>query len=54
MSEQTLTQREEQGREPALITFLVTASGLTLGGIGSAFWGGRGGGVLVLRRRQRA
>ncbi|MCI1011812.1 benzoate/H(+) symporter BenE family transporter [Pseudomonas oryzihabitans] len=26
-------------REPALITFLVTASGLTLGGIGSAFWG---------------
>ncbi len=26
-------------REPALITFLVTASGLTLAGIGSAFWG---------------
>lgn len=31
--------REETQREPALITFLVTASGLTLGGIGSAFWG---------------
>lgn len=26
-------------REPALITFLVTASGVTLWGIGSAFWG---------------
>lgn len=26
-------------REPALITFLVTASGLTLFGVGSAFWG---------------
>lgn len=26
-------------REPALITFLVTASGLTPAGIGSAFWG---------------
>ena len=26
-------------REPALITFLVTASDLTLAGIGSAFWG---------------
>ena len=26
-------------REAALITFLVTASGLTLGGIGAAFWG---------------
>jgi len=26
-------------REPALITFLMTASGVTLLGIGSAFWG---------------
>ena len=26
-------------REAALITFLVTASGLTLWGIGAAFWG---------------
>ncbi len=26
-------------RDAALITFLVTASGLTLSGIGSAFWG---------------
>ncbi len=32
-----LTQEKE--REPALITFLVTASGVTLFGVGSAFWG---------------
>lgn len=31
--------RDERDREPALITFLVTASGVTLLGIGSAFWG---------------
>ena len=31
--------QDETHREPALITFLVTASGVTLGGIGSAFWG---------------
>jgi benzoate membrane transport protein len=31
--------RDEQQREPALVTFLVTASGLTLFGVGSAFWG---------------
>lgn len=30
---------EERGRDAALITFLVTASGLSLFGIGSAFWG---------------
>lgn len=30
---------DESWREPALVTFLVTASGLSLGGIGSAFWG---------------
>ncbi|MDR0184244.1 benzoate/H(+) symporter BenE family transporter [Lysobacter arvi] len=31
--------REESEREAALVTFLVTASGLSLWGIGSAFWG---------------
>ncbi|MCS0638173.1 benzoate/H(+) symporter BenE family transporter [Streptomyces sp. LP05-1] len=31
--------KEERDREPALITFLATASGVTLFGIGSAFWG---------------
>ncbi|HSC80523.1 MAG TPA: benzoate/H(+) symporter BenE family transporter, partial [Chitinolyticbacter sp.] len=37
--------KDEAQREPALITFLVTASGLTLFGIGSAFWGLVAGGA---------
>lgn len=43
----------ERDREPALITFLVTASGITLFGIGSAFWGLAAGALAlaVLRRR---
>jgi benzoate membrane transport protein len=41
----------EHERESALITFLVTASGVTLGGIGSAFWGIVAGvfALLILR-----
>lgn len=31
--------QEEDGRLPGLVTFLVTASGLSLFGVGSAFWG---------------
>jgi benzoate membrane transport protein len=31
--------REEAGREPAIVTFLVTASGVSIAGIGSAMWG---------------
>jgi benzoate membrane transport protein len=31
--------KDDAHREAALITFLVTLSGLTLWGIGSAFWG---------------
>ncbi len=34
-----LALRDEQHREPALITFLVTLSGVAIAGIGSAFWG---------------
>ena len=34
----TAMQQDAQ-REPALLTFLVTASGVTLFGVGSAFWG---------------
>ena len=34
-----LALKEDAHREAALITFLVTLSGLTLAGIGSAFWG---------------
>ena len=43
---------QEKEREAALITFLVTASGMTLWGIGSAFWGLIAGVlVLVISRR---
>lgn len=47
--------RDEGHRESALITFLVTASGLTLLGVGSAFWGLIAGGVtlVVLRLGRR-
>lgn len=43
--------RDEARREPALITFLVTASGLTLFGIGSAFWGLIAGTAAMLLAR---
>jgi len=38
---------DDRVREPALITFLVTASGVTLAGVGSAFWGVVAGGVVL-------
>jgi len=38
----------ERDREPALITFLVAASGVTLLGIGSAFWGLIAGALALL------
>ncbi|MBD2071789.1 benzoate/H(+) symporter BenE family transporter [Leptolyngbya sp. FACHB-671] len=38
---------QEKEREPALITFLVTASGITLFGVGSAFWGLVAGGLAI-------
>ncbi len=43
--------RDDSAREPALLTFLVTASGVSLFGIGSAFWGLVAGltALLVLR-----
>jgi benzoate membrane transport protein len=46
----------ERDREPALITFLVAASGVTLFGIGSAFWGLIAGSLtlLVLRARTKS
>jgi len=40
--------RDENQREPALVTFLVTASGVTLSGVGSAFWGLVAGVVTLL------
>ena len=44
---------EEKNREAAIITFLITASGVSMFGIGSAFWGLVGGVVAmaVLSRR---
>lgn len=39
--------REEQHREAALITFLVTLSGVVVAGIGSAFWGVVAGSVAL-------
>ncbi|WP_035054443.1 benzoate/H(+) symporter BenE family transporter [Andreprevotia chitinilytica] len=46
--------RDDTQREPALITFLVTASGVTLFGIGAAFWGLVAGviAMLVLNHRK--
>ncbi len=42
--------REDRDREAAVITFLVTASGFSLGGIGSAFWGLIAGSIALLLR----
>jgi benzoate membrane transport protein len=44
----------EHEREPALVTFLVTASGLALWGVGSAFWGVVFGVAALLAWRPRA
>lgn len=41
-------------REAALVTFLVAASGLTILGIGGAFWGLLAGGALLLLARWRS
>ena len=38
---------DERHREAALITFLVTLSGVVIGGVGSAFWGVVAGGVAL-------
>ena len=43
--------RDESHREAALITFLVTLSGVTLAGIGSAFWGVVAGAVALAIQR---
>ena len=44
--------REESEREPAVVTFLVTASGVSLVGIGSAFWGLVAGVLALLASRR--
>ena len=44
---------DDKERDAALVTFLVTASGLALGGIGSAFWGLLFGLVVLKAERRR-
>jgi len=44
--------KDEAQREPALITFLVTASGVSLFGVGSAFWGLVAGVVALVALRR--
>jgi benzoate membrane transport protein len=46
----TAVERESE-REPAIITFLVTASGVSLLGVGSAFWGIVAGGLALAAAR---
>lgn len=45
---------EPAKREAALVTFLMTASGMTFLGIGGAVWGLLGGGAMLLLARFRA
>jgi benzoate membrane transport protein len=42
---------EPEGREAAVVTFVVTASGMSIVGIGSAFWGLLAGVLALLLRR---
>jgi benzoate membrane transport protein len=46
--------KDEAHRDAAVLTFLVTLSGLSLGGIGSAFWGVLAGAVALAVQRWRA
>ncbi len=45
---------EPKDREAAIITFLVTASGMTFFGISGAFWGLVAGGAMLALTRWRA
>ncbi|HFR8402574.1 TPA: benzoate/H(+) symporter BenE family transporter, partial [Shigella sonnei] len=45
---QALHNERERERDAAVVAFLVTVSGLTLVGIGSAFWGLIAGGVCYV------
>jgi benzoate membrane transport protein len=45
---------EPRDREAAIITFLVTASGMTFFGISGAFWGLVAGGAMLALTRWRA
>ena len=43
----SLALKDERHRDAAVITFLVTLSGLTMAGIGAAFWGVLAGSVTL-------
>jgi benzoate membrane transport protein len=45
--------KEEGHRDAAVITFLVTLSGVSLAGIGSAFWGVLAGTMALLVQQSR-
>jgi len=45
--------REERHREAALITFLVTLSGVVIAGVGSAFWGVVAGSAALFVQQYR-
>ena len=45
--------KDEHHRDAALLTFVVTLSGLTVAGIGSAFWGVVAGGVALAFQNRR-
>ena len=45
---------QEESRLPAILTFVATASGITIFGIGAPFWGLVGGIILLLLLRQQA
>jgi benzoate membrane transport protein len=45
---------QEEARLPAILTFVATASGITIFGIGAPFWGLVGGIILLLLLRQQA
>jgi benzoate membrane transport protein len=50
----SLALREDQHRDAALITFLVTLSGISLAGIGAAFWGVVAGALALFVQQWRA
>ncbi|MDP9863703.1 MULTISPECIES: benzoate/H(+) symporter BenE family transporter [Streptosporangium] len=50
----TAAVADPKSREAAVVTFVVTASGLTLLGVGAAFWGLVAGGLMTLLQRGRA
>jgi benzoate membrane transport protein len=49
----TLGVKDESSRDAAVFTFLVTASGLTILGVGAAFWGLSAGAVMLAASRTK-